>query len=110
MYTNLAIDFGIGLVPVLGDFADAWFKCNTRNNMLLERYLREKGQKHPVAPAPAAPKQSGLRRFFGSEPHDTRTNGQGTEMVDREGVRNGVDVRERDLEAQNEDMIHYTRH
>jgi hypothetical protein len=64
----MALDFGIGLVPVIGDIADAWFKCNTRNNVLLERFLREKGQKHPAAPAP--PKQSGLRRWFGSGADD----------------------------------------
>src|SRR5271163_74370 len=58
MYTNVMIDFGIGMIPVVGDFADAWFKCNTRNNILLERYLREKGQKHPVAPPSGKPQQS----------------------------------------------------
>lgn len=68
MYANMALDFGIGLVPVIGDIADAWFKCNTRNNVLLERYLREKGQKHPTAPAP--PKQSTLRRWFGAGADD----------------------------------------
>ena len=66
MYTNLAIDFGIGLVPVIGDFADAWFKCNTRNNILLERFLRERGAKHPAPPAP--PKQSTTRTWFGQGP------------------------------------------
>jgi Domain of unknown function (DUF4112) len=74
MYSNLAIDFGIGLVPVLGDFAGAWFKCNTRNNILLEKYLREKGHKHPVAPVEHKVQQSGLRRWFGGgQPatHDT---------------------------------------
>jgi Domain of unknown function (DUF4112) len=65
MYTNMAIDFGIGLIPVVGDMADAWFKCNTRNNIILEKYLREKGKKHPVAPLEQKPKQSGLRRWFG---------------------------------------------
>ena len=67
MYTNLAIDFGVGLIPVLGDFADAWFKCNTRNNLLLERFLRERGAKNP-APPPPPPKQSTVRRWFGPGP------------------------------------------
>jgi|SRR5277367_2831333 len=66
MYSNMAFDFGIGLIPVVGDIADAWFKCNTRNNILLERFLREKGAKHPAPPAP--PKQSMIRRWFGSGP------------------------------------------
>ena len=66
MYTNLAIDFGVGLIPVVGDFADAWFKCNTRNNLLLERFLRERGATNPAPPPP--PKQSTMRRWFGPGP------------------------------------------
>jgi len=66
MYANMALDFGIGLVPIIGDLADAWFKCNTRNNILLERYLRDRGQKHPAPPP--LPKQSTMRRWFGTGP------------------------------------------
>lgn len=43
MYLNIALDFGIGLVPFLGDFADALFRANTRNAVELERHLRKKG-------------------------------------------------------------------
>lgn len=39
MMFNIMLDFGIGLVPFLGDVADAWFKANTRNAWLLEDYL-----------------------------------------------------------------------
>src|SRR5208282_6770384 len=67
MYANLMIDFGVGLIPLLGDFADAWFKCNTRNNILLERYLRERGAKHPAPPP--VPKQSTMQRLFGPGPN-----------------------------------------
>jgi hypothetical protein len=66
MYSNLAFDFGIGLVPIVGDFADAWFKCNTRNNLLLEKFLRERGATNPAPPPP--PKQSTVRRWFGTGP------------------------------------------
>lgn len=86
MYSNLAIDFGVGLVPVVGDFVDAWFKCNTRNNLLLERFLRERGATNPAPPPP--PKQSTMRRWFGPgpnahgghpvEPTATTSPGQGT--------------------------------
>lgn len=41
--TNIVIDFVIGLVPFVGDLADAAYKCNTRNAVLLEKYLRERG-------------------------------------------------------------------
>ncbi|KOS19088.1 putative membrane protein [Escovopsis weberi] len=45
MLMNIVVDFFIGLVPILGDLADALFRANTRNAMLLEKHLREKGQK-----------------------------------------------------------------
>src|SRR5579859_1825167 len=99
MYSNMALDFGIGLIPVIGDLADAWFKCNTRNNVLLENYLRERGLKNPAAPPP--PKQSTIRRWFGTGPHapgstvpqtETATAAQGV-IVDpalTEGTTGGV--------------------
>ncbi|CEJ81379.1 hypothetical protein VHEMI01508 [[Torrubiella] hemipterigena] len=45
MIFNIMVDFVIGLVPFLGDLCDAVFKANTRNALLLEQHLREKGQK-----------------------------------------------------------------
>lgn len=39
MLFNVAIDFLIGLVPFLGDIADAYFKANTKNCRLLEKHL-----------------------------------------------------------------------
>ncbi|GLA64663.1 hypothetical protein AtubIFM54640_006387 [Aspergillus tubingensis] len=45
MLMNIVIDFFIGLVPFIGDVADAVYKCNTRNAVLLEKHLREKGAK-----------------------------------------------------------------
>ena len=45
MYVNIVLDFGIGLVPFLGDIADALFRANTRNAVVLEKYLRSKGAK-----------------------------------------------------------------
>jgi Domain of unknown function (DUF4112) len=43
MYFNIILDFGIGLVPFIGDLADAAFRANTRNAVELEKYLRQKG-------------------------------------------------------------------
>jgi hypothetical protein len=43
MMFNIVLDFGIGLVPFLGDIADALFRANTRNAVELEKHLREKG-------------------------------------------------------------------
>lgn len=45
MMLNIAFDFAVGLVPFVGDVADAAFKANSRNALLLEQHLREKGKK-----------------------------------------------------------------
>lgn len=42
MKRNIAADFGIGLIPVVGDFINVLYKCNLRNFVLLEQYLVEK--------------------------------------------------------------------
>ncbi|KAK6428176.1 hypothetical protein LTR95_015680 [Oleoguttula sp. CCFEE 5521] len=42
MLLNIIIDFAVGLIPFLGDLADAAFKANTRNAALLERQLDKK--------------------------------------------------------------------
>ncbi|KAK3374943.1 hypothetical protein B0H63DRAFT_261450 [Podospora didyma] len=44
MVSNIAIDFAIGFIPVLGDFVDAFHRANTKNAWLLDAYLEEKGK------------------------------------------------------------------
>jgi hypothetical protein len=46
MMVNIVVDFAIGLVPFVGDLVDAAFKANTKNAVVLESYLREKGVKN----------------------------------------------------------------
>lgn len=46
MYFWLVVDLIIGLVPFVGDVADALVLANTRNAATLEDYLRKKGQKN----------------------------------------------------------------
>lgn len=46
MLFNIILDFGVGLVPFIGDLADAVFRANTRNAAILEQYLREQGKKN----------------------------------------------------------------
>jgi hypothetical protein len=46
MMINIILDFAIGLVPFLGDVADALFRANTKNAVVLENYLRKKGAKN----------------------------------------------------------------
>lgn len=41
MLVNTAIDLVIGAIPVIGDAFDLWFKANTRNLVLMQRYLEE---------------------------------------------------------------------
>lgn len=55
MVMNVIVDFFVGLVPFLGDLADAVFRCNTRNVVLLEKHLVEKGAKNLAGdPYPAS--------------------------------------------------------
>jgi len=49
MAINIIGDFFIGLIPFLGDLMDAAFKCNTRNAVLLEEELRDRGAKRLAA-------------------------------------------------------------
>ena len=46
MIFNVILDFVIGLVPFVGDFADALYKCNTRNAVLLENFLKKRGEQN----------------------------------------------------------------
>jgi hypothetical protein len=41
MLANIAIDFAVGVVPVLGDIFDVAFKANRRNIALLRRHMSE---------------------------------------------------------------------
>lgn len=41
MLGNVGIDFAIGLVPLLGDVFDIYFKANRRNQRLMQRWLAE---------------------------------------------------------------------
>lgn len=41
MRMNVLIDFLIGLTPMLGDFADGFFKANTKNCRILQERLEE---------------------------------------------------------------------
>ncbi|KAK5167622.1 uncharacterized protein LTR77_007321 [Saxophila tyrrhenica] len=46
MMLNIIVDFVVGLVPFIGDLADAAFKCNTKNLRLLEEVLDKKYKPH----------------------------------------------------------------
>ncbi len=44
MVGNIAIDTGLGSVPVLGDIFDVFFKSNIKNVDLLHDFLRKSGK------------------------------------------------------------------
>jgi hypothetical protein len=46
MYLNIVLDFIIGLIPIIGDVADALFRANIRNAIILEEHLQENGSKN----------------------------------------------------------------
>jgi len=99
MMFNIVLDFAVGLVPFLGDIADAVFRANTRNAVELEKFLRKKGaarmkaQGHQMpAIDPSDPDE--YDRF-----HDDHTappvytaapSRQGTQQQSRNGHGNGV--------------------
>lgn len=60
MVINIIIDFVIGLIPFIGDLADAAYRCNTKNVLLLENHLRKK----------YGPEDKKLRQTAGYEPFD----------------------------------------
>lgn len=55
MIFNIILDFFVGLVPVLGDVADAVLRANTRNAVVLEKFLRAKGAAALKAQGQAVP-------------------------------------------------------
>jgi hypothetical protein len=43
MLANVALDFAIGSIPVIGDAFDLWFKANARNVALVRRSIAAPG-------------------------------------------------------------------
>ncbi len=43
MAANVAVDFGVGSIPVVGDAFDLMFKSNVRNLKLLTEFLQKNG-------------------------------------------------------------------
>jgi hypothetical protein len=76
MVINMAIDFGIGLVPFIGDLADAVYKCNTRNVVLLEKELRNRGRKRLKGTPEANAADPSLPDEFDYQSEERRLNEQ----------------------------------
>jgi hypothetical protein len=47
MLANVVVDLMLGSIPVIGFFADMWFKANDRNAALMREFLGAKGDADP---------------------------------------------------------------
>ncbi|KAK3841225.1 MAG: hypothetical protein J3R72DRAFT_445674 [Linnemannia gamsii] len=54
MIMNVVLDFGMGLIPVVGDVADFLFKANQRNAKLFEEFLYERAAQQAAEAEAAA--------------------------------------------------------
>lgn len=98
MMFNIVLDFGVGLIPFLGDIADALFRANTRNAVVLEKFLRVKGEQnlkaqgHPLPQIdPSDPDEFDrqMRAEHGPPPQYTTAppTRQGTQPPTRQGTQ-----------------------
>jgi Domain of unknown function (DUF4112) len=74
MYSNIILDFVVGLLPLFGDLVDAAFHANIRNATELKRHLEQKGavaMKAQRLPTPAIDPNYPS----GNEGHATEDNG-----------------------------------
>lgn len=96
MLFNIVLDFGVGLVPIIGDIADALFRANTRNAVVLEKFLREKGAQNlkihngqrtpPLDPTDPEVFDQQMREEYGPPPQYTAgPTRQGGSQVQRSG-------------------------
>ncbi|KIW40240.1 uncharacterized protein PV06_07453 [Exophiala oligosperma] len=76
MRFNMALDFAIGLIPFIGDIADAVYKCNTRNVVLLEKVLRDRGAKRIKGTPQANAADPSLPDEFDYQGEERRLNEQ----------------------------------
>lgn len=62
MVINILLDFLVGLVPFVGDLADASFRANSRNVRLLEEHLDKKYKPKQLVDADRKAEKDGKRR------------------------------------------------
>jgi Domain of unknown function (DUF4112) len=99
MKFNIVIDFLMGLIPFVGDIADAVYKCNTKNVIILESELRKRGEQRlrgtPQAGGPD-PSLADEFDYQNEEAHLTNQNGPPPRYASRRESRR--DRRDRDVE------------
>ena len=105
MQFNIVVDFLIGLIPFVGDFVDAVYKCNTKNVVLLEKELRERGQKRLKGTPQANMADPSLADEFDYQNDDEVLNAQSgppPRYTSQRDSRRSRRDRDRDVEAANE--------
>lgn len=102
MVFNVIIDFVIGLIPFLGDLLDIAFKANTRNAIVLEDYLRQRGAAN-IAAQGLPPQQDPSLGANYDRLEDQQPLAQPAPVYQTTGLRGGwfggAPRREDDLEA-----------
>lgn len=102
---NVGVDGVVGLIPFLGDIFDAFYKCNTRNAVRLERIFRKQGQKRLAKEPGADDNDPRQRNYRHEEPEDENEMGEVIRgprpTVSDKASRKGRSTRvERDLEPE----------
>jgi len=105
MQLNIIIDFVIGLIPFIGDLADAAYKCNTKNVILLEDELRERGKKRIRQSGEVYPADPSLADEFDYQGEDQlrQEHGNPPQYTSRQPSRRDRDRDRRDRRDRRED-------
>ncbi|GMM36498.1 hypothetical protein DASC09_038230 [Saccharomycopsis crataegensis] len=73
MVLNIAIDFAIGMIPIIGDFIDMYYKSNSRNLLLLEKHLINVGELNRSATEPREIQQENVQVYSDNIPTHVTT-------------------------------------
>lgn len=105
MQMNIIVDFVIGLIPFIGDLADAAYKCNTKNVILLEDELRERGMKRIRQSGQVYPADPSLADEFDYQDEEQfrREQENPPQYTSRQPSRRDRDRRDRDRRDRRED-------
>lgn len=91
MTANVMFDFGIGLIPIVGDIINIAYKCNSRNFILLEQHLVHKYSNAAPVSAMSNGKHSSNVPGHENKPqptvaHDSLASYRDSESINKHGV------------------------
>lgn len=87
MLINIALDLGIGIIPVIGDLGDAAFKANTKNLRLLEERLDKMYNPRHAERRRANKQPATVYEDFSDEDEGRRGSPPSYDSLDLDGVR-----------------------